>query len=634
MAYFATFYSYKGGVGRTLALANVAWLLANHPSEPARILAIDFDLGAPGLFQVLKLSNPEKSPGVIDYVTDYLRNAAIPDVRGFIYKSAYDRIDILPAGRMDSDYQRRLEAIDWKALYEDAFGYELFEKLKSQITAITPEYDYVLIDSLTGFSDVGGICVNQLPDSVILLFRLNQQNLDGISRVYQKAIAGNGANVPKSVIPVITPSWPFLDEAASSWIGRAQQVFSGNQLLEISFDSSLSFGEKIISKEASKLPLTAKIVLDYKRLASQLRKNNPNDYWTIWNKIQRAPGTPLGDSAELYLTLLKHRPNTAEYWQALQPLYELRLFGHRKDSSEAIERLRALIDDEAERGNKFALLARSRLQPDKSSRPQVRRDLEKAIQIDPNFIEALEARANLELTEFHFDEAAEDFNKCLQILSDKDMESRRWNIQVLLAKTYLRMFDGRAALTVAVPSERNATSPELHTIRARALYFIGDYPAALPEARHAAKLNKSRSPVLLLPSQILAAMDQLKEASEELRLLSRGDAIDKDDLAEAYLAVDPKKAIDIMRNNQPREPLRTLLTSLAHIFLGKEMARKQPQRHTGGNSWSFFEVVALLRAKQRKGALNDKAIELAYGVLRKAADPKEFKFIERSRQSM
>jgi tetratricopeptide (TPR) repeat protein len=491
---------------------------------------------------------------------------------------------------------------------------------------------------LTGFSDVGGICVNQLPDSVILLFRLNQQNLDGISRVYQKASAGNGDNVRKSVIPVITPSWPFIDEAASSWISTAQQVFSGNQLLEISFDSSLSFGEKIISKEASKLPLTAKIVLDYRKLATQLRKNNPNDYWTIWNKIKHTPGTPLGDSAELYLTLLKHRPNTAEYWHALQPLYHLRLTsGHDKESSKAIDKLRTLVDDEAERGNKFALLARSRLQRDKKSTPQVRRDLEKAIQIDPNFVEALETRANLELTEFRFEKAAEDYNKCLQILDDngKDKESQRWNIQILLAKTHLLMFDGKAALkTVAVPSGRNATASELHAIRARALYLIGDYPTALTEARHAAKLNVSNSPLLLLPSQILAAIGQLNEASEELKRLKSGEDVDTGDLAEAYLAVDPKKAIQILRNHEPRQPIRSLLTSLAHIFLGEEVLRNRPQHRIKHNSWSFFEIVALIRAKQRAEALTPQGIELAYRTLKKAAPQEVFKLIERSRQSM
>ncbi|MFD2350514.1 AAA family ATPase [Nonomuraea ferruginea] len=41
-----TFYSYKGGAGRTMALANTAWLLA---SNGLRVLAIDWDLESPGL---------------------------------------------------------------------------------------------------------------------------------------------------------------------------------------------------------------------------------------------------------------------------------------------------------------------------------------------------------------------------------------------------------------------------------------------------------------------------------------------------------------------------------------------------------------------------------------------------------
>ena len=41
-----TFYSYKGGTGRSMALANVAWILA---SNGTRVLTIDWDLEAPGL---------------------------------------------------------------------------------------------------------------------------------------------------------------------------------------------------------------------------------------------------------------------------------------------------------------------------------------------------------------------------------------------------------------------------------------------------------------------------------------------------------------------------------------------------------------------------------------------------------
>src|SRR4051794_23443603 len=46
-----TFYSFKGGVGRTLALANVGVVLAQGGH---RVLVVDFDLEAPGLTRYLE----------------------------------------------------------------------------------------------------------------------------------------------------------------------------------------------------------------------------------------------------------------------------------------------------------------------------------------------------------------------------------------------------------------------------------------------------------------------------------------------------------------------------------------------------------------------------------------------------
>src|SRR5689334_22031775 len=65
-----TFYSYKGGVGRSMALVNVGVLLA---LEGRRVLLVDWDLEAPGLetffvnseASTVK-SSPETTPGVLD----------------------------------------------------------------------------------------------------------------------------------------------------------------------------------------------------------------------------------------------------------------------------------------------------------------------------------------------------------------------------------------------------------------------------------------------------------------------------------------------------------------------------------------------------------------------------------------
>ena len=67
MTTFFTFYSFKGGVGRSMALANVADILAR---RGLRVLVIDFDLEAPGLeryFQVEKTA-ALANPGLIDLI--------------------------------------------------------------------------------------------------------------------------------------------------------------------------------------------------------------------------------------------------------------------------------------------------------------------------------------------------------------------------------------------------------------------------------------------------------------------------------------------------------------------------------------------------------------------------------------
>src|SRR4051812_23386231 len=71
-----TFYSYKGGTGRTMALANVAWILA---SAGRRVLTIDWDLEAPGLHRYYHpfLQDPDATvgEGLIDFLLEFVAAA-------------------------------------------------------------------------------------------------------------------------------------------------------------------------------------------------------------------------------------------------------------------------------------------------------------------------------------------------------------------------------------------------------------------------------------------------------------------------------------------------------------------------------------------------------------------------------
>ena len=76
-----TFYSYKGGTGRTMALANTAWILA---SNGKKVRLVDWDLEAPGLHRYFApfLADPlfAETEGLMEFLNEYLIHATKPFV--------------------------------------------------------------------------------------------------------------------------------------------------------------------------------------------------------------------------------------------------------------------------------------------------------------------------------------------------------------------------------------------------------------------------------------------------------------------------------------------------------------------------------------------------------------------------
>ena len=198
-----TFYSYKGGTGRSMALANVAWILA---STGKNVLLIDWDLEAPGLHRYLHpfLTDKEltSTEGLIDFVVQYADRAARKTRRAtnnwyepyaniLQYASSLNHpfqkgtIDFVPAGRQGADYATRVNSFNWQHFYEQLDGGLFFEAAKESMAG----YDYVLIDSRTGVSDTSGICTVQMPDVLVVCFTLNIQSIEGAAAVAESALA-------------------------------------------------------------------------------------------------------------------------------------------------------------------------------------------------------------------------------------------------------------------------------------------------------------------------------------------------------------------------------------------------------------------------------------------------------------
>jgi cellulose biosynthesis protein BcsQ/tetratricopeptide (TPR) repeat protein len=227
-ASFVTFYSFKGGVGRSMALINTACILAG--TRGFRVLVLDLDLEAPGLSYLN--TEPSDAPlsserpatpahlGFVDLITDakvqgekadlfcmepadlaekYTRRVRIPDSNSE-FKDG--ELRIMPAGLLDGGYTRRLDALGLNGLYRAGIGEPLMRAFK-QLLAASGRYDYVLIDSRTGISEGAGICTRDLADHVVVLSGLNRQNVEGTSRFLAEFRAMTQGS--KSVQLVLSP---------------------------------------------------------------------------------------------------------------------------------------------------------------------------------------------------------------------------------------------------------------------------------------------------------------------------------------------------------------------------------------------------------------------------------------------
>jgi cellulose biosynthesis protein BcsQ len=195
-----TFYSYKGGTGRTMALANTGVKLARE--KTGRVLMLDWDLEAPGLHsffpELERSAGPAaKAPGVLEISEELdalvsralvLSEETMPelvkelDLDRFIIETAEPSLDLIKAGCLDESYRMRVSEFDWPGLFDRAPT--VFKAFADQLAS---RYSYVLIDSRTGISDSGDVCTSLLPERLVVVFTPNHQSLTGVVDLVRRA---------------------------------------------------------------------------------------------------------------------------------------------------------------------------------------------------------------------------------------------------------------------------------------------------------------------------------------------------------------------------------------------------------------------------------------------------------------
>jgi Tfp pilus assembly protein PilF len=369
--YIFTFYSYKGGVGRSLALVNTAYALAGRGRH---VLVVDMDLEAPGISGFLRRTNELAEPeaahpkDILDLLWECITGvkegkkpaeiaSRLPPVSTYSRPVTPKKLDALAPrlgelGRLDflvaddsRDYWRRLADLGIQGLPQDqliALSTTLHHYFKSQrfshrLFGLEPfdpptptPYDYVLVDSRTGITEVGGLCVGPLADRLVVLTGLNDQNIHGTLSFFKEAgidpRARMGTDQPwdkadtpgaeGAMQPNLQPSLgpkPTLIVASPVPSGeielKQQRVSELTKLLKIepiqlSYHPRLGLIECIFVRDYPEEQLT----FNYNRLADNIMarvQDHPSQLALRSSKLWNTEKRPL-DSVECALRLASH----------------------------------------------------------------------------------------------------------------------------------------------------------------------------------------------------------------------------------------------------------------------------------------------------------------------------------------
>jgi len=178
-----SFYSFKGGVGRTTLLAAMAILLARTGKA---VSVLDLDLEAPGIGGLL-LGGEATEDGIVDYLIERQvsgdppanldRFASVENNPELIANGK--PIRVFSAGNMDAHYVEKISRLDFEGYHQpDNPLTDLLVHIKGEFKP-----DFILIDSRSGLHDLGGLSLNNLSHLDVVVASDTPQNWAGLKMV-------------------------------------------------------------------------------------------------------------------------------------------------------------------------------------------------------------------------------------------------------------------------------------------------------------------------------------------------------------------------------------------------------------------------------------------------------------------
>ncbi|MDR2028391.1 MAG: ParA family protein [Treponema sp.] len=210
------FFSIKGGVGRSTALAAAAWALAE---EGKKVMVLDLDLESPGLSGSLLPGDKRPAYGITDWlVEDLLHNdeAVFPYMTALSDLSHNGEICVVPAhGRDPGEYIAKLGRV-WMSKFKDNFPDpwqhrlgRLLEKLENQWRP-----DVILIDSRAGIDEVSSACITSLGAETVLLFAIDSdQTWTGYDILFRHWLLNEAAQTIRSRLRIVGALIPETNQS-------------------------------------------------------------------------------------------------------------------------------------------------------------------------------------------------------------------------------------------------------------------------------------------------------------------------------------------------------------------------------------------------------------------------------------
>ncbi|MGH7451945.1 MAG: KGGVGR-motif variant AAA ATPase, partial [bacterium] len=226
-----------------MALLNTAYQLVRWGHN---VLMVDADLEAPGLTLLLKQYLQPTQPGFIgffetctrDFMRRFNQDSQIEPLETEALRAFWENIPtenreknktghlaLMPTGRLEQ-YLNHLNRLDIASLYRQGIGYAIAKECQAWLKQMPFDqlpFDYVLIDSRTGYNEASGLCVNALAEALVVVTALNVQNLDGTKQFLTDL--GLLPDRPIDLIFAISPVPPWQDDLTKARLREFQEKF-------------------------------------------------------------------------------------------------------------------------------------------------------------------------------------------------------------------------------------------------------------------------------------------------------------------------------------------------------------------------------------------------------------------------